>query len=159
LKEPSIVKILVQFSNLTKALIDSSSIIYANKAGFLDKLGETIRLYAIPEILNETQHDYENIKIIKHNFNNVPTDKKLISVAFDQNLPVISEDKKILTALENRDIPYFNTLMMLNFLFYKNQISAADFCQYRRRLKDFAWYSQLVWEFGEKVFASIENLS
>jgi hypothetical protein len=159
LNKPSIAKILVQFSNLTKAIIDASSIIYTQKTGFLNILSKTIRLYTIPEILNETQHDYENLKIIKHNFNKVPNDEKLILVAFDQNLPVISEDKMILTAFENRDIPYFNSLMMLNFLFYKNQIAATDFRQFRRRLKDIAWYGQPVWEFGEEVFVSIENLT
>ena len=159
MKEPLIEKIVIQFSNLTKALIDASSIIYATKTGFLEILGSTIRLYTIPEILFEANQNYKDIKIINHKFNNIPNDEKLLSVAFKQNLPIISEDKKILFALEKSGKPYFNSLMMLNFLFYKNEISATDFNQFLIRLKDIAWYGQSVWEFGEKVFASIEDLS
>ena len=156
MNEPSNDIVLNQFSTLTKALIDASSIIYSSKAGFLDKLGKTIRLYTIPEIFSETFHDYENIKIIKHNFDDIPNDKKLISVAINQNIPVISEDKKILKALENVNKPFFNSLMMLNFLLFKNQISVTEFFQKRSRLKKIARYGKTIWDFGDSVFNSLK---
>ncbi|MBC8182481.1 hypothetical protein H8E88_15385 [candidate division KSB1 bacterium] len=154
MNEPSIDIVLNQFSKLTKALIDASSIIYSSKAGFLDILGETIRLYTIPEIFTETLQDQKNIQLIESHNHNDRTDDKLLAIAFDLDVSVISEDKKILIALEKENKPYFNSLMMLNFLFYKNKISATGFRQKRERLKDIAWYSQSVWDFGDSVFNS-----
>lgn len=42
-----------QFNQLDKALIDASSIIYANKADFLKMLSTTVKLFSIQEILSE----------------------------------------------------------------------------------------------------------
>ncbi len=156
MNEPSIDIVLDQFSKLTKALIDASSIIYANKTGFLDLLGKTIRLYTIPEIFAETLQDQKNIQLIESHNHSSRTDDKLLAVAFDLNVPVISEDKKILIALEKENKPHFNSLMMLNFLFYKKEISTTGFHQKRDLLKDIAWYSQSVRDFGDSVFNSLK---
>jgi len=64
LNKPSIDIALAQFSKLTKALIDASSIIFAIKAGFLNSLGKTIQLYTVAEVSVEKSQNYEFIPII-----------------------------------------------------------------------------------------------
>jgi len=152
LNKPSVDIVLDQFSNLTKALIDASSIIYASKAGFLNVLSKTIQLHTISEIIAEVNQEHKNIQIIESHSDKDKTDDKLLKVAFDLNYPVISEDKKILTALKKENKPHFNSLMMLNFLFYKKKLPSNEFHKKRERLKEIARYSQSVWDFGDSVF-------
>ncbi len=46
--------VLRQFRGLRKALVDTSSIIYMQKAGFFREVAHAVELYAPPEIVAET---------------------------------------------------------------------------------------------------------
>lgn len=152
-------KIFKQFFELNKALIDASSIIYLDKAGFLQQLSETISLITIQEIISETALPDHQIHIISSPVLHLSNYQKLLSLALEQKLPIISEDRKILKALENANMPFFNSLMMLLFLFYKKDFTIAEFLYFKNHLKSVARYSEKIWQFGDAVFLSIKNLS
>jgi hypothetical protein len=156
--KPSPQEIFSRFNQLNKALIDASSIIYTDRADFLEILATSIRLLSISEILSETGPVSESIKPLIYNATSSSNDQKLISCALDLGLPVISEDKKILMAMKRANRPFFNSLMMLNFLLYHRRIENQQYVEYRMALEKFARYSDEVWKYGAKIQAAINEL-
>ncbi|MGA8181861.1 MAG: hypothetical protein WB792_17510 [Desulfobacterales bacterium] len=148
--------IFSQFNQLDKALIDASSIIYANKAHFLKRLTSTLRLFSIHEILSEAGPVSDNIKPLAHTGKTLSNDQKLVECALHFGLPLISEDKKILMAMKSAQRPFFNSLMMLNFLLYRRMIDNRQYTQYHLALKQFARYSDEIWKYGAKIHAAIQ---
>jgi len=156
--EPARQDIFFQFDQLNKVLIDASSIIYMDRANFLVLLASSIRLFSIQEILTETGPVSKRIKPLIYNKTASSNDQKLVSCALELNLPVISEDKKILMAMKRAGRPFFNSLMMLNFLLYRRRIQNQQYIQYHLALKKFARYSDDIWDYGAAVNAAINEL-
>jgi len=157
-RELSAQEVICRFDHLNTALIDASSIIYIDRAEYLEILASSIRLFSIKEILSETGPISERIIPITYDETSPSIDKKLIACAMDLRLPVISEDKKILMTMKRADRPYFNALMMLLFLLYRRRIKNQQYVQYYLALKKFARYSDEIWEYGEKVRTVIKEL-
>ncbi|UCD80027.1 MAG: hypothetical protein JSW26_00920 [Desulfobacterales bacterium] len=151
-------EIFGQFDQLNQALIDASSIIYAEKADFLEILAGSVKLFSIPEILSETGPVPDSIKTLPYKKACLSNDEKLVSCALHYDLPVISEDKNILTAMRRARRPYFNALMMLNFLLYHQKINSRQYLKFHLALKKFARYSEDIWQYGSKVHAAIDAL-
>ena len=156
--EPARQDIFFQFDQLNKVLIDASSIIYMDRAKFLMLLASSIRLFSIQEILTETGPVSKRIKPLIYNKTASSNDQKLVSCALELDHPVISEDKKILMAMKRAGRPFFNSLMMLNFLLYRRRIQNQQYIQYHLALKKFARYSDDIWDYGAAVNAAINEL-
>ena len=150
-------EVLAQFEELKKALIDASSIIYARKAGFIKVLQANLELVTTPEIIAEAGADARDIGLIHCDVTSGSADEKLVHCARQNELPVISEDKRILTQLKQTHLPYFNVLMMLNFLSYIEAIDREQYSRYYTVLQEFAWYSPKIWAYGSSVRRAIEN--
>ncbi|UCE48276.1 MAG: hypothetical protein JSW47_22080 [Phycisphaerales bacterium] len=151
-------RVLSEFRTLRRALIDSSSIIYMHKARFLRELANTVNLYSPPEIIKEAGFHDLNIKPVACSSNSLANDQKLITAALKLRWPVISEDKNILLHIRRANLPYFNSLMMLNFLLFKRRIDLKSHAIYFERLKQYARYSPYVWEFGKNIYNTIAHL-
>jgi hypothetical protein len=148
-------KVLAQFKHLTKALIDTSSIIYAHRAGFFYLLQAKLELVTTPEVIAEAGADADSLGLIDCHTKSMSVDEKLVYCAIHENLPVISEDKKILLKLKRTHLPYFNVLMMLNYLCYVDAIDRHQYLQYCTSLQSFAWYSPKIWAHGNSVHDAI----
>jgi len=148
-------RVFQPFLELNRALIDASTIIYMYRAGYFDKVARAVDLYSLPEILAETGHGDLHVKPIDWVATSGANDRKLVSCALGLRWPVISEDKKILLRLERVGIPYFNALMMLHFLLFRKSITLKDHSMHLRRLKQCAWYSRHVLEFGKNIYNAI----
>ena len=150
-------KTLRAFEQLKKALIDTSSIIYSQKAGFFSILSRTIQLYSIPEVISETEKQVPGVVLLQHSGSpSLSTDQKLISCALENKLAMISEDKSILRAMQRAEAPYYNSLMMLNLLLFSHRIDDDSYRRYYSALENFARYSEAVWEFGEHIYTAIK---
>ena len=149
-------EIIIRFDNLSKALIDASSIIYTDRAGFLDILASAIKLYSINEILAEAGNVSNQINPLTYRDTSSSNDRKFISCALELNLSVISEDKRILLAMKRATKPYYNSLMMLNFLLYRRRINSQQYAQHLKALRKFARYSDEIWKYGAKIRAAIK---
>jgi hypothetical protein len=150
-------QVLAQFKHLTKALIDASSIIYSHKAGFLNLLQAELELVATSEVITEAGPDATGIGIIHCHTKSMSVDDMLLYCAEHYSLPVISEDKKILAKLKRTDLPYFNVLMMLNYLCYVDAIDRRQYLKYHTALRVFAWYSPKIWAYGNSVHYAMEK--
>lgn len=149
--------VLSRFDLLESALIDASSIIYMEKAGFLKDLSDGIKLFAPPQVLAETGLAILGIRQVEATLPSGSTDEQLIACARHLGKAVISEDKKILMALKEGGLPFYNALMMLNYLLYKRRISLKDHSKYFKRLEKIAWYSPRILGFGKDLFAAVQN--
>ena len=150
-------EVLTEFKELKKALIDASSIIYAYKVGIIDLLQASLELVTTPDVVAETGKDAEGITLIHCSDTAGSVDERLIYCALRNNLPVISEDKKILSKLKQTHLPYFNMLMMLNYLRYIDAIDEDQYSHYYTLLQKIAWYSPKIWYYGNSVRNIIEK--
>jgi hypothetical protein len=146
-----------QFDLLDRAVIDTSSLIYLKKINLLRKTVHTIGLITVSGVQDEfgPSDIFNHIEIIELNETKNNTDRQIVQVAEDLRLPVISEDKKILMAAGNSGLPFFNTLMIMNFLIYKNKI---DYYQYHvslNLLRKEAYYEAFIFDFGNAVYKKI----
>ncbi len=148
-------KIISQFAQLENAIIDTSSIIYAGKAGFLEKLCDSLILYCLPEILNEAGTPEIPVKLIHSSQNHKSNDEKLIQTAIKMKLPLISEDRQCLMRMKREKLDYYNTLMMLNYLYFRQQVNKQEYFSHHSQMHSFARYSEEVWEFGHSVYKAI----
>jgi hypothetical protein len=130
-----------------------------HKAGFFTELANTLKLYSPPEIIAETGFNDLNISSLAFTSNSLSNDQKLITAALELRWPLISEDKNILLHMRRAELPYFNSLMMLNFLLFKKRIALKSHAMYLERLKQRARYSPHVWEFGKDIYNAIAHLS
>jgi len=143
---------------LKAALIDTSSVLYIQKAGYFDVLSRTIQLYSIPQVISEIKTPVSGLTIIPHSESlSQSTDRVLIACALKNRLAMISEDKGILMAMQRAQAPYFNALMMLNFLLLLHRIDDDDYQGYYSALKHIARYSEAVWEFGKHIYTTIQS--
>lgn len=149
-------KVFSEFNALDAAAIDASSIIYMSKAGYLDDLAAEIRLFSPGPVISETGYDDLPVKPLAGINDAKSNDRLLVAYSLAHQIPLISEDKKILMEIKRARRPYFNSLMMLNFLLFRSRISAGDHRVYFRRLADFAWYSPAVLAFSKSIFTAIK---
>jgi len=129
-----------------------------HKTGFLTALADTVNLHSPPEIIAETGFNDLNISPIACTSDSLSNDQKLITAALELRWPVISEDKNILLHMRRAELPYFNSLMMLNFLFFREKIDLKTHAMYIEQLKQHAWYSPHVWEYGKNIYNTIADL-
>ena len=111
-------KVLKQFAVLEKAVIDACSMIYLHKIGLLEKLAQEIELFVPQVIFEETGFDNHFRLKIQRNAEKFPPDEQLIHLAGQLKCPVISDDGKVLKTADNRGLEYFNSLIMLFFLYF-----------------------------------------
>jgi hypothetical protein len=150
--------VLSEFQTLRKAIIDASSIIYMQKAGFFTELANTVTLYSPAEIVAETGFNDLDLRPVACVSKSLSNDQKLITAALQLRWPVISEDKNILLHIRRAKLPYFNSLMMLNFLLFRRRIDLNSHGIYFERLKQCARYGPDVWEFGKNIYKTITNV-
>jgi len=153
--EKNFKKVLVQFGILDKAVIDASSIIYMRKAGYLSGLAAEIRLFSPNPVINETGYGDLPVKSVSISNEAQSNDHLIVDYSLTHQIPVISEDKKILMQIGRARRPYFNSLMMLNFLLFRHKLSADDHGVYFRRLTDFAWYSPAVLAYSKSIYIAM----
>ncbi len=153
---------LKQFDHLSQAIIDTSSLIYLQEIDLLAVTGWWIKLWTVPGVVREFGAAAAECPIHVIDINNSAdwtdsTDDMLCRAAAYRQMPIISEDRQILMRAKKANLPYFNTLMVLNFLLYKNAINLLEYQAILDRLKATARYSAKIYEFGAQVFAEIRR--
>jgi hypothetical protein len=146
-----------QFDHLERAVIDTSSLIYLKKINLLWKTVQTIGLITVSGVKDEfgSSDIFTHIEIIELNEIKTNTDRQIMQTAADLRLPVISEDKKILMAAANSGLPFFNTLMIMNFLIYKKEIDHQGYNTALQLLRKKAYYEGFIFDFGRAVYEKI----
>ncbi len=226
LTEEAIHEILQSFNHLSTLLVDTSSLIRIEKAGFLPALTRAVRLCTIPVVQIEylagsAQNSFPAmVEILElfydsrgqghrkisrshagsgtpgsihdpsvectpgrvsalepfhagkspidpsledpapgnpysHGQKRVSTDALVLEAARANRLPLLSEDRKILLKAELLGLPYYNALMMLEFLFYRRVLSNDSYGMNRNGLLGQARYSNAVLRYVEALHTFI----
>ncbi len=134
-------EVVKQFEMLERAVIDACSMIYLNRIELLDKLAHEIELFVPLMVFSETgfkNHLGLKIEPVESRF---APDQQLIHLAILLNCPVISDDGQVLRIAENRELEYFNSLIMLFFLYFRGKINRNTLLTKRAELLEFAYYA------------------
>lgn len=150
-------RILLQFRQLHHALIDASSIIYMEKAGYLKTVSDILTLYSPEKVIQETGYRGLNIQPLAVGKRAMPPDEILLHCARQRMWPVITEDMGIIRQLERDELSYFNALMMLEFVLYRNLIGLEEYARHRQKLLLHAWYSSEIVKLGETVHQMLKG--
>lgn len=139
-----------EFESLRSAVIDASSIIYMQKAGFLPTAMKYIQMHAPQDVINET--GFACLSMIQHKVDScITADQKVVFLAQKLLVPVISEDKAVLNNAFHKNLQYYNSIMVLNYLLYKRFVTKEDFDIYKNKMLEFARYSKFVVSYAETV--------
>lgn len=149
-------EILRKFDKLSASFIDASSIIYLKNIDLFDRLSKKLKLFSISEIIMETGYEDLSIEIYQHEIKEkLSNDEKLVECANLQKTPVITEDKRVINLAKKCQIDYYNTLMIINYLLYKDILTDAEYKERYNKLIDYAWYSDDVLQYGRFIYNEI----
>ncbi len=145
LDEREIEQVFERLNRLKAAVIDSSSIIYIQKAGFLHELAAAVKLLTIPQVIEETGMSDLPVEVIEPSGDlGKETDRLLFSAAMEFNRAMISEDRAILLTCRAHGIEYYNAYNMLILLRLRGAIDAAQFTRFEDELLAVAHYGKFV---------------
>lgn len=136
--------------------IDASSIIYMLKTGILGYVSAVMDLLASPGVIEEVGWPRLPVRKIPVG-GSLTNDDTVLFLAEQRGIPLISEDMEILEKARKKGIPYFNTLMILNYLLFRKRVSSAEYSVYLNRLTEVSRYSRDVLEYGAAVKELIER--
>ena len=155
----SVVKVPIEFVKGIKELsIDASSIIYLLKIGLLGSLSAEIKLLATSVIIEEVGFPHLPIQALDIDNKDLTNDQSVVELARIKQIPVLSEDQEVLKNAESNGLQYYNTLMMLNYLFFKKRLTEKNYPEYLCRLIGVAHYSSDILAYGEEMFKKIRAL-
>ena len=146
---------LGQFDNLDDAVIDTCSLIYMTRCGYMELLSSQIGLHTIPEVAVESGISSLTAGIDEVKLPGSSTDEKIVSLAKKRNIAVISDDRKVLLAAKKENLSYFNSLMMLLYLLNRGNIGVNDYFNYRKQLTGLAHYGVDILCFAAEMFKRI----
>ena len=156
--EREVERVLGRLQRIKSAIIDASSIIYAEKSGFLDQLANTIRLRTISQVFAETGKPNPGIELVgfaEECEGRNDTDHLLFCTAQNLGKPLVSEDRAILLRCRDADIEYYNAYMMLVMLTARRVID--DPSPFRAALLNVAHYGRPVTEYADSFFSYVHK--
>ncbi len=154
---------LEAFASLRRCLLDSSSAIYMEKAGYLGFAGRTLDMQTIPQVITETGYHTMPVLVVRPSgdvgdageADARSTDAVLVDTATELKIPVITEDRKMMLKLDAVGIPFFNALMILHLLLFRGEIDLEGHRRYLSALLSVSRYSARVRVYGEQVFQAV----
>lgn len=144
------------YNQLQHAVIDSSSLIYMQKSRFLDIVAMHIEFHAPKAVLIET--GFYELQLIDHANTDViadTVDQQVVLLGRELQIPIISDDKKVLRKADQLLLPYYNSLMVLNFLLYKDYVTYNQFNNFQQELLKIARYGEQIVSYGRLVTEQI----
>lgn len=144
-------------TGLDRLCIDASSMIYHLKVGLLGSLAAEVTLISTPQVIAEVGWPRLPVSSLPVDDESVSNDHSLLLLCVREEVPLLSEDKELLEAAGKEGIEYYNTLMMLNYLFLKGRVLAAEYPVYLERLVECSRYSDKVLDYGRQVMEEIRT--
>jgi hypothetical protein len=141
-------------------VIDTSSLIYLSKIELLHTTALALHLMTVPKVVKAfgSLSDFQPIKLIdlkKIDKKNEELDSYLVEIAKNLQLPIVSEDKKMLMQAKRSGLAFFNTLMIMNFLIFKKVINQTEYQAALVRLREEAYYDEAIFEYGKKIYEKV----
>jgi hypothetical protein len=138
--------VLNRLDRLKTAVIDSSSIIYLDKSGFLGHVAGAVKLITIPQVVAETGMANLPARVVDPPScgGETETDRLLFATAAGLKKAMLSEDRAILLKCRAEGIEYYNAYNMLVMLLMRRLIGDREFHLYEAKLLEVAHYGKFV---------------
>jgi hypothetical protein len=152
--------------SLEGLVADTSSLIYANKAGFLLPLVQTVKLTSPPGVFDELQGKIpaeSGIGLVRRIENNeavyqgYKVDAQVIVAAGQLHLPVLSDDLSLLGRAEEHEIAGFTIRAMLELLLLREKIDLETYTRFKRSLSDIVRYAVPLYLAAEELHWQIRK--
>ncbi len=152
--------------SLERLVTDSSSLIYANRAGFLLPLVKAVRLIAPPGVFEELQENItgqaglELVGRIKGNesaYRGYKVDAQVIVAAQRSRLPILSDDLKLLGRAARHEIAGYTVRTMLELLLLQRKIDLEGYARFKRSLSELVRYAVPLWVAAEELHWQIRK--
>ena len=147
---------LEQLRSLSRAAIDSSSVIYAAKSGLLDTLCTALELRTVPGVVNEVGYPLPLIRL-EEKPEGGSVDNQILACAAGARIPLISEDRKLLVKADEVGLECYNLLVVLELLLLRGHLSLVDWDCARKRLLASAQYSARVVHAGQLLHWTVRK--
>jgi hypothetical protein len=131
-------------------VIDTSTLIYLERLGLLNRMATLYRLLVVPQVVQEYDRPLP-AQVICVEAPSGTADQAICPVASDHRLAVLSDDKHVLTSARSAGLVYFNTLMLLLVMLYHEQLPVLQCRMLFLDLFSFARYGGDVRNFGEQL--------
>lgn len=148
--------ILTDLRGLRGGIIDTSTLIYGQHLQLLPLLAQQWRLVLIPQVVAEFGA-YPGQMALRPGAASGNTDETLLATAIDLQLPLFSEDGRLLRRARARHHPHYNSLMLLLALLTQGQISLAEYDRLHATLLQVARYSSAVLAWGQALHQAISE--
>ncbi len=142
--------------SLDRMVADSSSLILAEKAGFLPLLCREVRLVVVPGVLAETGFA-SNVFRTLEGYDETPTDAAVVRAARETSLPLLSDDRSMLEQAHIAGMRYYNAIMALTLLLARGALTPDAFERFRGELYRHCRYSTQVRRFAESLYWSVRK--
>lgn len=153
---------------VTSAVVDTSSIIFAKKAGFLLPLTRAVTLTAPPGVIKELQGEVApelglgNIDTMPEAtdlYDGYAVDAQVVVTALRRRQPVVSDDYKLLQRAADQGIDGFTVRTMLELTLLRGKIDLKDYTRSKRALSGLIRYAmplflaaeELHWEIRKQI--------
>jgi rRNA-processing protein FCF1 len=153
---------------VTTAVIDTSSLIFAQKADFVLPMTKTLKLVTPPGVNDELQgsltqeHGVSNIDTMESSrdiYGVYTVDAQVVVAALQNKAPVISDDFKLLERASGQGLQVFTVRTILELMLFRGTIDLDAYLEYKRKLSDLIRYAvplflaaeELHWEIRKQV--------
>ncbi|MFW5689323.1 MAG: hypothetical protein ACOC1U_07115 [Spirochaetota bacterium] len=152
--------------SLESLVCDTSSIIYANTAGFLMLLGQTVALKAPPGVFDELGkqlaepagldqiHRLGDSEAIYRGYK---VDAQVIVAARQMGLPVLSDDLTLLGRAADHEIAGFTIRTMLELLLLRGKVDLETYTRLKRTLSELVRYAVPLYLAAEELHWQIRK--
>ncbi len=129
-----------RLQELDRAIADTSSLIYAEGAGFLAHLTDLIRVSTVPGVIEEIGHEMPTVHVIESASPELDVDLQVVATAEREQSAVISDDKDILARATQSELECYTALEMLELTLLRGKITLIEWDACRKRLLAIANY-------------------
>ena len=153
---------------LDKVVADTSSLIYAMRAGFLMPLTQTIRIIAPPGVFGEIGKQSSPstaIDSIGHLdesdglYEGYQVDAQVVVAADQTGCPVLADDLRLLSRAAERGIAGYTVRVMLELMLLRSTVDFETYCRFKRSLSELVRYAlplyvaaeELHWEIRKEI--------
>ncbi len=152
--------------SLERLVTDTSSLIYANRAGFLLPLVQAVRLIAPPGVFDEVQGSIAGeaglgfvgrVEEDKAVYRGYDVDSQVIIAAQRSRLPILSDDLKLLGRAAKHEIAGYTVRTMLELLLLQRSIDLDGYTRFKRSLSEIVRYAVPLWVAAEELHWQIRK--
>ncbi|MGD9947131.1 MAG: hypothetical protein AB7U29_01480 [Desulfobulbus sp.] len=134
-------RVCTALRGLRGGVTDTSTLIYLDTLKILPLAGQWVQLMLIPQVVTEFGRQPVGMPLVT-SASTTTTDEAVVQTAITLDVPLFSEDGRMLRKTRRLQHPHYNSLMLLLALHVQGILSEAQFFRLREELLGFAHYSK-----------------